>query len=447
MLWVKVLAKAFIVALLFSLLAGTLIVGKVQAETEVRGIIFSDTTWTKANSPYALTGNILVNSEVTLTIEAGASVSLNSYYIQVDGTLVAKGSSANKIHFDLGSIKFEESSNDWNEQTGTGCIIENAVLNSVTISSNNAIKLDHNSITGDVTVSGSSIISSNTIVGAVITGDSTVVWKNTITGGILTGGLERTSVKYPIISNNVISGGYGFNRWGIQCCGYALIVDNTISDCNYGVYLFTGSQQFGGAIAPNAILERNKIIENTHGIHIELYSTRAYGSITPSISDSTISQNTIGVYFDGDARYLTIKNNNIEDNSNYSIYLSSGQNLNASYNWWGTTDPQSIKQKIFDFDRDFTLGNVTFVPPLTAPNYEAMPNPNAAMPTPTPEQTPAPEQTPTPTPEQTPATSPTPTPTQEPSQEIPFESIIGAAIVVAVIGFGLGLLFYLIKRK
>jgi len=51
---------------------------------------------------------------------------------------------------------------------------------------------------------------------------------------------------------------------------------------------------------------------------------------------------------------------------------------------------------------------------------------------------------------QTPATTPTPTPTITPYQEpqqTEQEIIIGAAIVVAVFGAGLGFLIYLIKRK
>jgi hypothetical protein len=43
--------------------------------------------------------------------------------------------------------------------------------------------------------------------------------------------------------------------------------------------------------------------------------------------------------------------------------------------------------------------------------------------------------------------SATPTPSQEPTSTPEFEAIIGAAITVAVIGAGLGLLIYLIKRK
>jgi parallel beta-helix repeat protein len=414
------------------LLVNMLRIGAAQTSTEVIGIISSDTRWTKVNSPYILTGPVKVNNSVTLTIEAGATVNLNSYYIQVEGTLEARGSSADQIHFNSGSIKFTDSSNDWNEQTGTGCIIENAMLNSVEISSKNAIKLNHNTINGDVTVNGASIVLSNTIVGTVDAEGSTEVRGNTITGGISAGGLYATSEKYPKISSNSIFGGFGYEKCGISSSGYALIVDNTISDCNFGVKLFTGSYILGGSYASNAIIERNKITGTTHGIHLEIYTTRVHGSIKPFISSNTISQNTIGVYLDGDAHYLTIKNNNIQDNSGYSLYLSSAQDLNATYNWWGTTDAQSIKQKIFDFDRDFNLGKVTFVPFLTEPKAQAMPDSNA----------PIPNLTPTPPTTELPSTSPMPS--QEPQQ---IEIIAGAVIVAIVLGAGLGFLIYFIRRQ
>jgi hypothetical protein len=55
-------------------------------------------------------------------------------------------------------------------------------------------------------------------------------------------------------------------------------------------------------------------------------------------------------------------------------------------------------------------------------------------------------QTPTPSPATTPTTTPTITPYQEP-QQTEQEIIIGTAIVMAVLGAGLGLLVYLTKRK
>ncbi|HTY75451.1 MAG TPA: hypothetical protein VMD05_07795, partial [Candidatus Nanoarchaeia archaeon] len=77
-----------------------------QTGTSVSGIISQDTTWTKANSPYSLTGPVAVNVGVNLRIEPGVTINLNGYYIQVNGTLTAKGSSTNLINFNGGSIVF-----------------------------------------------------------------------------------------------------------------------------------------------------------------------------------------------------------------------------------------------------------------------------------------------------------------------------------------------------
>ena len=64
-------------------------------------------------------------------------------------------------------------------------------------------------------------------------------------------------------------------------------------------------------------------------------------------------------------------NNNIQENTNYNIYLKTNDNINATYNWWGTTDQSTISHTIYDYYEDFNLGKVTFVPFLTAPNLQA----------------------------------------------------------------------------
>jgi hypothetical protein len=97
-------ALTLMLALLLSALASTAYFGNAQATSNVSGIINTNTTWTKANSPYTLTGNVLVDNKVTLTIEPGTTVNLEGYYIMVNGTLKAKGTSANPIMLNGGSI-------------------------------------------------------------------------------------------------------------------------------------------------------------------------------------------------------------------------------------------------------------------------------------------------------------------------------------------------------
>ncbi len=67
---------------------------------DIGGFINTDTTWTLANSPYVSTSGIIVAENVTLTIEAGVEIKLNSgHSITINGGIVARGNDANKIRF------------------------------------------------------------------------------------------------------------------------------------------------------------------------------------------------------------------------------------------------------------------------------------------------------------------------------------------------------------
>lgn len=397
--------KSLLIALLTTiLLSGLILVSTMhfntaQASTDVTGIISSNTTWTTTGSPYSLTGPVTIGNGVTLTIEASVTVNLNGYKIQVNGILYARGSSANNIIFTSdpsgsGGIAFTSDSSSWNEQTGSGCIIENAVLDFTSISINSASpKINNNTINVGITIDGGSpIISKNTITGDVenLNDASPIIHNNSITGGIYGTGILTSS---PIITHNNIKMG-SIRGSGIRCDGINVYVaDNIVSNCSTGINAFDGT----------ATIERNLVFNNSHGMSIG-----GMGTISPTIRNNTIANNTVGIHVymgSGSLGSLTIINNNIQDNSNYSIYLATGvtNNINASLNWWGTIDTQAINQTIFDFKNDSTLGNVTFVPFLTAPNTEAPE---------TPEPTPSP--TPSPTPTATPSPSPTPTPTPTP---------------------------------
>ncbi|MDA3820390.1 MAG: hypothetical protein PF590_08035, partial [Candidatus Delongbacteria bacterium] len=73
--------------------------------TDVSGLVSSNTVWTFANSPYIVTGNILVNNGVALTIEPGVIVKFNSgLSMQIDGTLIAQGTSSDSITFTSNTV-------------------------------------------------------------------------------------------------------------------------------------------------------------------------------------------------------------------------------------------------------------------------------------------------------------------------------------------------------
>jgi hypothetical protein len=71
------------------------------APTDVRGIIASSTTWTRANSPYRITGVVQVAQGATLTIEPGVRVYPGGdSTVEVFGSLRAQGTPESRITLD-----------------------------------------------------------------------------------------------------------------------------------------------------------------------------------------------------------------------------------------------------------------------------------------------------------------------------------------------------------
>ena len=71
----------------------------------VGGILWDNTTWALANSPYAITSTVQIPENVTLTIEPGVVVNtqLNDDMFLLHGVIVAQGTVDEKIVFDGGS--------------------------------------------------------------------------------------------------------------------------------------------------------------------------------------------------------------------------------------------------------------------------------------------------------------------------------------------------------
>jgi parallel beta-helix repeat protein len=345
--------------------------GLAQTGNNEIGIISSDATWTRANSPHNLVGNVLVKEGVTLTIEAGATVNLNTYYILVNGTLQVKGTSIDKIVINgidgspplgpLGSSLAMPYT--YGITINGGCTIENAIINQVRLALGSSNKFNNSTVSGFVTIGQASTFANNIATGLVFAGGNSEVLNNIVNGGI------ETEYGSPTISNNIISGGGN----GIWCylSENAVITDNTITKCGSGIF----------AQGSNGLISGNFIANNTNGIAVN------YGAKV-TIKENTIKENQVGIQLSSPASPI-INYNNIQNNS-YSVYLGASVNLDATNNWWGTTDTQAINQTIYDFKNDFNLGSVTFIPFLSSPNTQAPTGPTL-----TPESPISPSSTPT----------------------------------------------------
>ncbi|MFB3890325.1 MAG: hypothetical protein ACE14S_12625 [Candidatus Bathyarchaeia archaeon] len=255
----------------------------------------------------------------------------------MNGVLSARGTSEQPIRINgitvrepygrhSSVITFMSSSGGWNEETGLGSVIENAVLNSTLVEVYCSAKIANCTLLPDsglTLLAGSPVISNCGLTFITIVGGSPTISNNYITGGIeYMNGLHTNSI---VISGNVFSG-----------CQNCINLDGT----SYGT----------------VSIERNMIIGNDVGI--EIRNNNQWKVATKvSVQNNTIVNNSKGILVTGHAEPPRVNYNNFENKSEYNI--SPGPNdINATYNWWGTADSSAINQTVYDFKNDFNIGTV-----------------------------------------------------------------------------------------
>jgi hypothetical protein len=309
-------ARELLQGLAVSLILLLAVVNNVVADTPVSGPITSDATWTLANSPYIVTGNVLVMNGVTLTIEPGVTVKFDSAKaLQIDGTLIARGTSSNKVTFtsnqatpaagDWGYILFSDSSTDATYD-GTGnyiggsileyCIVEYA--GGVSVSNNGAVRINN----------AHPFINYCTI-------------RNNSVSGIYAYNLSLIlKVNNSTIANNIASVNASslYEGGGIYVSGgTAIISNNTIMNNTtpLGFYGFGGGIYIDYLTLTNAVISNNTIMNNT----AQHYGGGVYtegGTII--IVNNTIKKNISGGYGGGFFAYGSISNNIVIDNFAYT---------------------------------------------------------------------------------------------------------------------------------
>lgn len=157
----------------------------------------------------------------------------------------------------------------------------------------------------------------------------------------------------------------------------ALVSDSVFTDNNEGI-------RFGRA---RFTITHNSIEKNNIGVRF----TRMEGPV--EMTANNIFHNRIGVFLVPSGQnivdffepgrtgkpwnegHLEIKGNNIHSNTNYDLNLGVKQkwDLAIGGNWWGTVDPQQIRNKIYDKFWDDELGRAIYQPLLKSPVQGAGP--------------------------------------------------------------------------
>jgi len=332
---------AFIAMLIIGLTSNPL-----KAQTNVSGLISSNTNWTIGNHPYIVTGNILVNNGVTLTIEPGVIVKFNSgLSMQIDGELLAQGTSNNKITFTSntadtagawGYIYFSDASVDAvfeNNIYGnyiSGSILEYCILQyagGISVTDNGALRLDNAHpfvnycIVSENNATG---IRAYNLTGSLKISNSAII-NNTSSdygGGINIGGGNGGNIviNSNTISKNTVSNIYGYggginNMYNIN--GTTFISNNTITENTAGTGGGISSGMSGGNSAEitNNII-KNNIASDGGGIYIYYGSSITSGNIITNNRANRVG----GIFAYGGSGGATISNNVISDNSSTSTY-------------------------------------------------------------------------------------------------------------------------------
>ncbi len=408
-----------------------------QTSPVVAGIIASDTTWTRAGSPYILSEKVTISSNVQLTLEQGVIVNLNGNCIEVNGTLIAKGAQDLKIFFKTGSIILNSKNS----------IIENAVFtDSIGITINSGSPVISNSyIKGGLTLSGGSpLINSNIIDTRVMVTDGSP----TISNNIISDGIHADARGGPVtISNNQITSKNGFTVIYVQGIHANIVGNKIVGNNEMGIYAWLRITSFSitnnqisnctigiradaGAGAEDVSILKNVILNNDEGLHL-------WGHV--NVKENTITENRVGV----SATHSVFSNNNFQNNSQLNMENMWLADIDATNNWWGTTDTQSINQTIFDKKNDSIDGQVLFDPFLSKPNPDApqIPENNPII-----MPTVPPEPTATPTPTAQPEPTVTVTSSVEP-KNVPFPTVIVIAVLVTITIIACAGAFVYLKRR
>jgi uncharacterized GH25 family protein len=255
--------------------------------TYVEGPITQDTIWTRVDSPFVLSKDIMVYPNATLTIESGVEVRFGGdFSIIVEGQLIANGTQDRMITF--ASNKYQPETGDW----GT-----------IEFSGKQPSLLAYCSITYAKT--------------GITTKNSVVEIKNSIISnndhyGI---SIENSTVKIRAneIANNSLSGIY------ISGNNHVTIQNNTIKTNADGILL-------DGTTSSGINISQNIVLSNTQsGIHL---NANAYNNLT--ILHNILSANKWGFYISGQPS-THITNNSISYNKIGLLYAA-GQNHQAHWN-------------------------------------------------------------------------------------------------------------------
>jgi hypothetical protein len=364
---------------LYSLFFFLLIAAFANAQTNVSGGIYVNTTWTLAGSPYIVVDTVVVFPGVTLTIDPGVEVRFdNNKRLEIrQGTLIAQGTIIDSITFTSNSPT--PSPGIWDRvwvNGGTSTSLnycnfkyakyglygnQNTVRNSnftFNLSGCFAWYVDSCNFYNNTTlglaggvISNCNILNNGTGVGGLNTQITNCVVNYNQNGidvgwgdidncivkynqkGIANSQQEENSIKNSIIDSNSIV--------GVELDSWDSLINCEIKYNGIGV----------DATSSNDCVISGNIIENN--------STGIRTGYSGAIYSNRIDNNLIGIEI---GNMNNIYCNRICNNTSYDLKLMSAASFSVPNNYWCTPDSLSTTTVIYDGYDDISLGIISFMP-------------------------------------------------------------------------------------
>jgi hypothetical protein len=352
------------------------------SQTIVHGGIYANTTWSLANSPYLMDGNVVVFPGVTLTIEPGVEVRVkengftgNQFYLETRGTI-------NMIGQPGALIKFRADSAVTSTYAWVGIFVKNSqggALNYDYISISNAIyAINYDSFVPPLIILNQSEFNYNTNamnVGTELQADGCTFFGNSyavygwsifkFTNCIF----DSNLVALPIYASelNIEDCMFSNNSTGINISSGSytgISVKKTIFDNNTVAFdnannglidscTFTNNNQ--GIVNTNTVEIRNSVFNNNQTAMQVGWGTLVYNC---EINDNSTGVAIGPVGFGQPAP--VIENNRICYNTDYNIDNRTDLNLFIPTNCFCITDSTEIEEKILDGYDDITKGLISY---------------------------------------------------------------------------------------
>ena len=328
-----------------ALLCSTFTAVSGSAETRVGGTLQGQNTWTKAGSPYVVTGDLTIGKNSTLKIGPGVTVrfkpniasrgGMNEFDLEiwVKGTLVVEGAAGDSVFFtsDASTPRWE----DWQ-----GIIVDGPTAKLV---AKNAV-IEY-ALQGIRCMDGTVNANSVTVRRCMKDGFRFNRGHGTLDGVIATE-----------IGN---SGGTGMGI-NLESASRVDIVNSSVIGVQNGI---SYSQRSGGKLHNTTVtmcVARGVLIHNAD----------------PDVRGCVITGNEIGIIASGGANPV-VQENNLFENNVAEVEVKpydKAVKLDFTRNWWGETGTGLIEERILDAKDDPSKNAIVLIDPILEKSAEALPS-------------------------------------------------------------------------